>query len=243
MRNRSMFSNSTENNLSFLPFSIGGVNQVRTSTLNIGIETTITDIDATINVQHSLSADIDLKLTSPSGTTITLLEPNRCPNGTADIAVTFDDQGTTLNCSSTAPAISGTVIPFQALSAFNGESSSGDWILTITDVVSSSNGGQFLDFSLNICGPPLGLSKHSLDDFVVVPNPSDGQFDLKLPSRFSSEVKVLVHDLHGRVLYSKVLTNGSQRSQTISLDNVSQGMYFLNISDRFRTAVKRIIVN
>ena len=147
--------NSTENNLNFLPFSLPGVHQVRTSTLNVGLDTTITDIDATINVQHTLSADIELKLTSPSGTTITLLDPNRCPNGTADISVTFNDQGTTLNCSSTAPAISGSVIPFQALSAFNGESSMGNWILTITDVVSSSNGGQFLDFNLDICGPPL----------------------------------------------------------------------------------------
>ena len=138
--------NSTENNLNFLPFSLPGVHQVRTSTLNVGLDTTITDIDATINVQHTLSADIELKLTSPSGTTITLLDPNRCPNGTADISVTFNDQGTTLNCSSTAPAISGSVIPFQALSAFNGESSMGNWILTITDVVSSSNGGAVSGF-------------------------------------------------------------------------------------------------
>lgn len=138
--------NSTENNLNFLPFSLPGVHQVRTSTLNVGLDTTITDIDETINVQHTLSADIELKLTSPSGTTITLLDPNRCPNGTADISVTFNDQGTTLNCSSTAPAISGSVIPFQALSAFNGESSMGNWILTITDVVSSSNGGAVSGF-------------------------------------------------------------------------------------------------
>lgn len=234
--------NSTENNLNFLPFSLPGVHQVRTSTLNVGLDTTITDIDATINVQHTLSADIELKLTSPSGTTITLLDPNRCPNGTADISVTFNDQGTTLNCSSTAPAISGSVIPFQALSAFNGESSMGNWILTITDVVSSSNGGQFLDFNLDICGPPLSSSNQSIGDFVVVPNPSNGQFDFKLPTGFNLDVTVLVHDLHGRTIYNKVFTNDSQRFHTIDLDNVSLGIYFLKVSDGYRTAIKRIII-
>ena len=233
--------NSTENNLTFPPFSIGGANHVRTSTFNVGTHTVITDVDATINVQHGLSADIELKLTSPGGTTITLLNANRCASG-ADIAVTFDDQGTALNCSSSAPAVSGTVIPFQALSAFNGESSVGDWTLTITDTAPSSIGGEFLNFSLNICGPPLGVSKESIDDFVVIPNPSDGQFDFKLPTGFNADVKVLVHDLHGRTIYKKVFTNKSQRFHTVVLNNASQGMYFLNVSDGVRTAVKRIIV-
>ena len=233
--------NSTQNNLSFPPFSIGGANFVRTSTLNIGVDTVISDVDATINVQHSLSADIELKLTSPNGTTITLLNSNTCASG-GDIAVTFDDQGAALNCSSSAPAVSGTVIPFQALSGFNGESPLGDWILTITDTAPSSNGGEFLDFSLNICGAPLGLSKESIDDFVVVPNPSDGQFDFKLPTGFNTDVKVLVYDLHGRTIYKKVFINEPQRFHTVILNNVSKGMYFLNVSDGIRTAVKRIIV-
>ena len=64
---------------------------VRTSTMNVGTDTVISDINVAINVQHSLSADIELKLTSPSGTTITLLNSNTCPAG-GDIAVTFDDQ-------------------------------------------------------------------------------------------------------------------------------------------------------
>jgi subtilisin-like proprotein convertase family protein len=234
-------ANSTQNNLTFLPFSTGGADIVRTSTMNVGTDTVISDINVAINVQHSLSADIELKLTSPSGTTITLLNSNTCPAG-GDIAVTFDDQGSALSCSSSAPAVSGTVMPFQALSAFNGESPLGDWTLTITDTAPSLNGGEFLNFSLDICGVPLGLSKQSLDDFVVVPNPSAGQFDFKLPTGFNADVKVLVHDLHGRAIYNKVFTNQPQRFHTIILDAVSQGMYFLNVSDGVRTAIKRIII-
>ena len=114
--------------------------------------------------------------------------------------------------------------------------------MTITDVSASSNGGEFLNFDLNICGPPLGLSKQSLNDFIVVPNPSHGQFDFKLPTGFNTDVKVLVHDLHGRTIYNRVFTNQPQRLHTIILDAVSQGMYFLNVSDGVRTAIKRIII-
>ncbi|MDB9874537.1 M12 family metallo-peptidase, partial [Flavobacteriaceae bacterium] len=226
--------NSTENNLYIPSFPVGGSNHVRTSTLSVGVDTVISDVNVTVSVEHALSADIELKLTSPNGTTVTLLNSSRCVNGTGDIAATFDDQGGVLSCSSTAPAVSGTVIPFQALSAFNGETSIGDWILTITDTVPSSNGGRFLNFSLDLCGVPLGLSKESIDDFLVIPNPSDGQFDFKLPTGFNSDVKVLVHDLHGRTIYKKVFTNESQRFQTVVLNNASQGMYFLNVSDGVR---------
>ena len=99
----------------------------------------------------------------------------------------------------------------------------------VSFVVSSSNGGQFLDFNLDLCGPPLSSSNQSIGDFVVVPNPSNGQFDFKLPTGFNLDVIVLVHDLHGRTIYNKVFTNDSQRFHTIDLDNVSLGIYFLKV--------------
>lgn len=75
-----------------------------------------------------------------------------------------------------------------------------------------------------------------------MPNPSNGQFDLILPTGLNSEVTTLVYDLHGRIIYNKEFDNDSKRFKTITLYNVSQGIYFLNVSDRIRTVVKRIIV-
>ncbi len=63
-----------------------------------------------------------------------------------------------------------------------------------------------------------------------------------LQQRFNLDVTVLVHDLHGRTIYNKVFTNDSQRFHTIDLDNVSLGIYFLKVSDGYRTAIKRIII-
>ena len=91
-------------------------------------------------------------------------------------------------------------------------------------------------------GASLGLSEQSIDNFVVVPNPSNGEFGFKLPTGFNNDIKVLVYDLHGRAIYMKEFTNESQRFKTVVLTNVSTGMYFLTVSDGVRSAIKRIIV-
>jgi hypothetical protein len=50
---------------------------------------------------------------------------SECADGDPDVDAIFDDLWVGMNCSSTSPAISGTVKPVDPLSAFNGESSMG----------------------------------------------------------------------------------------------------------------------
>jgi hypothetical protein len=52
----------------------------------------------------SLYGDVVVQLTSPSGTTVTLISA-KCDDWSLD--ATFDDLGRFLNCSSTSPTISG----------------------------------------------------------------------------------------------------------------------------------------
>jgi hypothetical protein len=76
-----------------------------------------------------------------------------------DIDATWDDDATVLaddSCNGSSPAISGLVLPTTALSAFNGESSLGDWTLTVTDGVGGDNGT--LDgWDLILSSPDLAL--------------------------------------------------------------------------------------
>lgn len=88
----------------------------------------------------------------------------------------------------------------------------------------------------------LDLTKRSIDSFEVVPNPSNGQFDIKLTDGFATELSVSVFDLHGRVIYKKLFTNASRSLVPVELNNVSNGLYFLNVSDGIRRTVKRILV-
>ena len=156
--------NSTENNLN-IPAS-GATEHVITSTLNISDDITITDVNISINVQHTWAGDVELELTSPNGTSVILLPNSACDDGTNDINVTFDDQAAgPIACSTTAPAVGGTVQPDEALSAFNNESSAGNWVLTITDGFPSEDGGTFQSFDLEICGTTaLSVAESSLSD-------------------------------------------------------------------------------
>jgi hypothetical protein len=88
----------------------------------------------------------------------------------------------------------------------------------------------------------LDLTKRSIDSFEVVPNPSNGQFDIKLTDGFATELSVSVFDLHGRVIYKKLFTNASRSLVPVELNNVSNGLYFLNVSDGIRRTVNRILV-
>jgi hypothetical protein len=69
-----------------------------------------------------------------------------------------------------------------------------------------------------------------------------GQFDIKLTDGFATELSVSVFDLHGRVIYKKLFTNASRSLVPVELNNVSNGLYFLNVSDGIRRTVKRILV-
>lgn len=192
---------------------------------------------------HIWAGDMELKLTSPAGTTIILLANSKCDDGTDDIAVTYDDEGATLVCSTTPPAVGGVTIPEEALSAFDGESSLGDWILTATDGYPSADGGTFLNYNIEICGTPaLSISEESLENFVVFPNPNGGEFTLQFTSNSGREVSAKVFDIRGRKIYDESFAGSSTFNQSIRLNNVSSGMYILDVTDGDRRTIKRILV-
>ncbi len=107
---------------------------------------TITDLDIQLAIDITFVGDLIVTLTSPSGTTIDLINrPGRADDGSGgggfgcgndDISVTLDDSSTTPaegQCPATTPTITGTLSPTDSLSAFNGEPLSGTWTLTAVD--------------------------------------------------------------------------------------------------------------
>lgn len=117
-----------------------------------GFAGTITDLDFQLLIDIDFPGDLIVTLTSPSNTTVTLINrPGRADDGSGtggfgcgvglgggpDIDVTLDDSATTAAenvCNTTSPAISGTVSPTGNLSDFNGETLSGTWTLTAVDL-------------------------------------------------------------------------------------------------------------
>ena len=107
----------------------------------------IADVNVNLELSHTFLEDLVVTLISPSGTRVALISKN-CGD-LSNINAVFDDGGDSINCSGN-PAIGGIVKPLGSLSALNGESILGEWILEIEDTV-PSDGGVLEDFSLEIC--------------------------------------------------------------------------------------------
>ena len=120
---------------------------VVSSKISIFEDLPIADINVNLKLDHSFLSDIVVTLTSPAGTTV-ILVGNSCDD-MANIDATFDDDAISFICSGT-PAISGVVKPLGALSTFNGESTLGEWVLTISDNA-PNDGGILKEFNLEIC--------------------------------------------------------------------------------------------
>lgn len=121
-----------------------------TLTIPAGSNVTISDINVTAQITHTWAEDITLTLISPSGTQVQLVA-GQCSNND-NLNATFDDSGTVLACG-TNPAIVGTILPSQPLSALNGQSSQGVWTLRVFDTA-AGDGGSLTAWSLNICSVP-----------------------------------------------------------------------------------------
>ncbi|WP_309609760.1 reprolysin-like metallopeptidase [Flavobacterium sp.] len=209
------------------------------STLNIPSGGNISDLNATISIDHTYTSDMTISLISPAGTEIQLAVE---PCGTSDnINATFDDSGIAVVCG-TNPAISGTVLPAQPLSGFNGQNSTGTWTLRVRDPY-NNDGGKINSWSLKICTlAPLGVQNNEFTNFSLFPNPNNGMFTVKFTSESSNDIMINVNDLRGRQVFEKKYSNNGAFNQNISLDKLESGVYLVSIIDGEKKTVKRIIV-
>jgi subtilisin-like proprotein convertase family protein len=129
-----------------------------TSTMSITDNTQITDLNVYINMNHTYVGDISVTLTSPAGTTVTIIDrPGYTGSGygcsSNNFNVTLDDAaGSPVEsaCNGTAPAVTGTLRPNNLLGAFNGESRLGTWTLRVNDAYTGADGGTLNTWQLII---------------------------------------------------------------------------------------------
>ncbi len=143
------------------------------SSFNVSDTAAITDLNVRVQINHTYVGDIQIFLTSPSSTTVTLLdrpgEPATffgCSNN--DMDVTFDDaSGFVLetHCIGTTPWYVGAAAPVSPLSAFNGENPQGTWTLNVVDNAGADT-GSLVDWEL-IATPGFSAGTCDICDPVV----------------------------------------------------------------------------
>lgn len=134
-------------------------------TFTVPTSVSITDVNVGVKMNTTYRGDLLIKLTSPSGTEITIM--NSVGGGADDLDVLFDDAGTANALSSgdhtvdavydvTAQVQGGGVSP---LSSFNGENSAGTWTLRVCDDASLDL-AYLLDFEVFVdgCTPTATVS-------------------------------------------------------------------------------------
>jgi len=118
-------------------------NTTITSTLTVTDNVSITDLDVLLNINHTWVSDLVITLESPAGTVITIFDPSTCSGN--DVVILLDDEapstssvcyGGGTNQAYPDPSYQ----PFSPLSAFDGENTMGDWILSVSDNESLDTG-------------------------------------------------------------------------------------------------------
>ncbi len=223
--------------------SASGAGNTVVSTVNIPEDFPITDVNVTVDITHTWSADLDITLTSPNGTVVELTSDNGS-SGDNYTGTIFDQEGTDGLITAGAAPFTGSFIPEGDLSTLYGEMSAGDWVLAIVDDA-NFDGGTFNSFDLEVCVMrTLSASDFntSISDFIVYPNPNNGSFNVKLNSVSSKNVVLAVYDIRGRSVFYKTYESSPAFNETVNLENVQSGMYMLQVSDGVNKQTKKVIV-
>jgi subtilisin-like proprotein convertase family protein len=229
-----------------VPVEISDSNEVTiTSNLNVDQTAVIESLTITMDITHTWVSDLTATLISPQGTEVQLFSDDCWQSD--DVIATFSDQGQISVCDATSiAALSGLLLPDEALSAFVGESASGQWQLRIEDGF-GADGGNLNSWSLNICtvqpADISGLSTNLFDGFALYPNPNNGNFMVRFNAAGTDAVAISVYDMRGRRVVNQSYTNtGGLFEQNIALPAAQQGIYLVNVQQGSSSITKKIMV-
>lgn len=208
------------------------------SIITITSDVVINDIVLNIDISHTWMSDLDIYLTSPLGTQITIVE-DRC-GFRNDMLATFSDDGAAINCSGSAPTINGTVLPVDMLSTFIGESSIGNWTLTVADDT-NNDGGTLNAWSLDICGvQTLANTEMYSSQIALYPNPASDLVQLDLGNLAFAKAELQVYDLLGKFIMSQ---NIETAQSNIAVQDWASGVYLMKIEIDGQSLIKKFIKN
>ena len=127
---------------------------VTTDVILVADSREILDVNLVLNINHDFLSDLRVTLTSPAGVEIVIMDSNGGSGNfqvdpLAPVSATFDDEATLLVTTEPAPFATKLLQPFEALSAFDGQSAAGAWILRVEDT-NSLNSGLLVGWDLEV---------------------------------------------------------------------------------------------
>ncbi len=211
------------------------------NTINVPITGVISDVNIGLNVTHTWPNDLLINISNPGNVTQVPVW-NRACAGNNNFNVTLNDGSPAFTC---VANMTGTFSPSSPLTAFNGGQANGTWTLSVEDFYNVDT-GTLNSWFVQVCTDVYTLSTPSVGftDFAVYPNPNNGNFNIQFTSNTSNGngVKVLVHDMRGRVILENNFENSATFNQNIQLNNAQSGVYLLTVTDGEIKQTKKIVV-
>jgi hypothetical protein len=89
----------------------------------------------------------------------------------------------------------------------------------------------------------LANDQFEMSNFVLYPNPNNGNFTVQFNSSTTNDIEIGVFDIRGRSIFQKIYSNNGFFTQNIDLNSVSSGVYLVSIKDGDKKVVKKISIN
>jgi subtilisin-like proprotein convertase family protein len=208
----------------------------------------ISDLDVTMNIQHTWMGDLDVYLVSPSDTVVHL-----APHGTGDslngyIDTRFDDEAA-LSITQGSYPFTGSYRPVGRLAVLDGKSTAGTWYLRAVDR-DSGDVGTILDFTLLVVGEEQSVARRgavvpgAFTFYGCSPNPFNSRTEFRFGLARPARVRLVVFDLLGREV--SVVADGwfEAGSQRVPFDaaELSSGLYFARLTTEHAAQVRKIVL-
>jgi len=211
-----------------------------TSTIAIAAIQTIIDVNVTVNMPHTWMSDMIVTLIGPDGTRV-LLASGLGGSEDGYIDTTFDDEAATAIAAGAFP-YTGSFRPAALLSAFDGKSTLGNWVLEVRDTFGADE-GTIVSWSLNFDSPDRGQFTNA-EGFVgldlsagttQVPLIPFGAWDYTLPSDGVNQVtRITTAPVRG-TNYGLLFGNFAPTAMAITNGSVPENSAIATLVGRFTT--------
>jgi subtilisin-like proprotein convertase family protein len=216
--------------------------------LTVSEDIVISDLDVTVNVDHTWMGDLDLYLVSPQDTVVHL-----APQGTGDtlegyVDCRFDDEAA-LSITQGFYPFTGRYRPVGSLSALHDRTTAGTWRLRAVDRA-ADDVGNIRDFTLHVRGEPVSVgggeaaAPRAFTFYGCSPNPFNARTEFRFDLVKSGRVRLAIFDLLGRevrVVADGWFAAGFHRVPFAAAD-LPSGLYFVRLTSARASQVKKMIL-
>ncbi len=210
-------------------------------------------VSPTVATQYFVHVSDGTQSADPS-TNVTVNQPATAAAGNdtscAYVTTQVPLHGTASNYSSVLWTTSGTGT-FSAATALNGvyfpsiaDKTSGNITLTLTaSALSPCSTPATSVRHIHFDGPTGIADMQNLIDLSISPNPSTGQFSIRISGSEVKDATVVITDMQGKRILQNVFTSASSGPQQIDMTGYPKGLYLVRIQTDKESCVRKLIID